>query len=274
MELEFKMLEEFIDRLRILYLNTLNTYRVQTAYFFENWTSVASALFYVATMLLFVKILYSNVKTFAGYTENEMLLLLFVGQVAFYFEWLWSVNNILGLVFLVRSGELDLVLAKPVPSLFFVTFNKISLLNRLKEAVPNLLLVGILIDWGQLQTSVYKAVMGIVIFICGQIAWHCFRFLFALPVFFLGQAEQLFYLTDNLGYTHNIPYEGFSGSLKTVFTVLIPSLMLSAVSVSVVLGKSNPILMLVTSIAVASIFLVLKQVGWKKALQNYSSASS
>ena len=268
------MLSEIKDRISLLKINTINSYRSQTAYFFENWASLASTAFYSLTLLLFIKIVYSSITSFAGYNENEMMFLIFVGQINFYTEWIWNTNNILSLIKSVRSGDLDLVLSKPIPSLFFVTFRDISLIDRLKDGVPNLILITTLIDWKNIDTTWDKVIIGLLIFLCGQIAWHCFRFLFALPVFFIGQSEQLFQVSGNLGNTNNIPLEGFTGKLRTVFISIIPSLIAAQMSVSVILGKSNQYTMLLIAVSVAIFFLILKQIGWKVSLRHYSSASS
>lgn len=262
------------DILSLLKTNAINSYRVQTAYFFENWASLASTTFYVLTMLLFIKIVYSNVNIFAGYNENEMIFLILFGQLNFYTDWIWNTNNILSLIESVRSGELDLILSKPIPSLFFVTFRDISLINRLKDGIPNLLLIAILIDWENINTTWDKVIVGLLIFLCGQIAWHCFRFLFALPVFFIGQSEQLFQISGTLGSTNDIPFEGFTGKLRTVFISIIPALITSQMSVSVILGKSNQYFMLLVALSVTIFFLILKQIGWIISLKHYSSASS
>jgi len=274
MGLVFKMTNRKVTRLDILKANALNSYRVQTAYFFENWASIGSTIFYTLTMLLFIKIVYANVNLFAGYAESEMLLLVLFGQLNFYTEWVWSTNNIFALISDVRTGNLDMILAKPVPSLFFVTFRNISLINRIKDGVPNLILLSFLIDWSQISTNVSKISIGLLIFVLGQVAWHCFRFLFALPVFFIGQSSQIFQISGTLNSTNNIPLEGFTGALKNVFISLIPSLIAAQMSVSVILGKSNPYIMLLIASIVTVVFLLLKSFAWVVSLKNYSSASS
>ncbi|OGC45371.1 hypothetical protein A2V49_00750 [candidate division WWE3 bacterium RBG_19FT_COMBO_34_6] len=262
------------DHFNLLKANALNSYRVQTAYFFENWASLASTLFYVLTMVLFVKILYSNIKTFAGYTEAEMLFLMLISQLNFYVDWSWNTNNIMSLIESVRTGEMDIILSKPLPTLFYVTFRDIILINRVKDGVPNLLIMAFLVKWSEIHTNWILILISIVIFICGQIAWHCFRFIFALPVFFIGQSYSIYSISGTLGETQNIPLEGFRGKLRDIFVSAVPSLITAQMSVSVILGKSNPITMLIIAIAVASIFLILKSFAWIISLKNYSSASS
>lgn len=262
------------EHVHLLKANAVNSYRVQTAYFFDNLASLASTLFYVLTMVLFVKILYSNIKIFAGYTEVEMLFLMLITQLNFYVDWTWSTNNILALIDSVRTGDMDMILSKPLPALFFVTFRDISLINRVKDGIPNLIIMSLLIKWSEIHTSLGLVLAAIVIFISGQIAWHCFRFIFALPVFFIGQSYSIYAISGTLGETQNIPLEGFRGKLREFFIVIVPSLITSQMSASVVLGKSNPLEMTIIAASVASVFLILKRFAWIISLRNYSSASS
>lgn len=262
------------DYINILKTNAVNSFRVQTAYFADNWSSLGSTMFYVLTMILFVKVLYSNIKTFAGYTEVEMLFLMLITQLNFYVDWSWSTNNISDLIESVRTGDMDMILSKPVPSLFFVTFRNISIVNRVKDGVPNLLIMSLLINWSEIHTTWTQLLSAAVIFIAGQVSWHCFRFLFALPVFFIGQSHSIYAISQTLGETQNIPLEGFHGKLRYLFISIIPSLIAAQMSVSVILGKSSPVAMLIGSCLVAAVFLILKTIAWSISLRNYSSASS
>lgn len=264
----------FTQRLRLLKINAINTYHIQTAYFFENIAGSASTMFYTLAMLIFIKAIYTNVKLFAGYTESEMLLLVFFIQLNFHIGYIWSVSNINYLIESVRVGELDLILTKPVPAMFYVTFKDLSFVNFLKEGVPNLLLLILVINWPEFSLTLGNVSFAAAILILGQICAHCFRFLFALPTFFTGNAEQLFRLSSVVTDPPEIPYDGITGNVRILFTTLIPALIASQISVSVFLGKSDALTMFVFSLGVAVVFLVIKSIGWKIALRNYTSASS
>jgi len=268
------MLNFLKERIKLLKLNTVNSYRIQTAYFSENWFGLGSTFFYSISMYLFIKIIYSNVSQFAGYSENEMLFLLLITQFNYYVDWVWSTNNISKLMDSVYAGELDLILSKPIPSLFFLTFRDISLINRLKDGVPNIILISLLIDWNQFSFDLTKVLAGVTIFICGQISWHCFSFLFALPVFKLGKNKQIYETSIALGNTNSIPYEGFNDLFKFIFTIVIPSLITPQIFVSVVLGKTDFTNITLTCVGVAIMFLLFKEIGWRWALKNYTSATS
>jgi len=235
---------------------------------------LASTFFYTGTMLVFIKVLYSNLDTFASYNENQMLLLVFFNQMNFYLSYYWSVNNINKLIESVRLGELDLILTKPLPHLFFITTRSLSFVNFVKEGLPNLLLILIIIDWTGLISVPIRVLPAILIVVLGQISLHCFRFLFALLTFFTGHSVQVVRLSNQISDNQEIPYEGYSKGLKLFFTSIVPSLFVSGVAVSVLLGKSSSVLMSAYCILITAVFVFLANWGWRIALRNYSSASS
>ena len=259
-------------RINIVVVNTIFTFQEQTAYLGENLANILSTVFYSLSAVLFINVLYANVNTFAGYNRDQMLLLLLLGQISFYLLWIWSSNNTEGMIDDVHSGDLDLLLTKPVPSLFYVTFKKISLVNRVVDGLPNLIIIAVLIDWASLGLSNFLE--GILVFIFGQIAWHFFRFLFALPVFWYGKSNNIYQISGSFEVTRNIPYEGFGDKLRFSLSTIAPTLLLSTAVTSVFLGKTDPLKMILLSGTTAFLFLVFGIIGWNIALKNYTSASS
>jgi len=261
-------------RWQILKTSIINTFQHETAYFAENWTNLFSTVFYTAAMLLFINVLYSNVKTFAGYTFNEMMFLSFVGQMGFYISWgIFDQNDDL-LMDDIQKGTLDFVLIKPVPSLFFVSFRRIALVSTLRDGVPTLVVLGSLVQWSALPFGFTNTIFGTLIFICGLVLWHCIRFLLIFPAFWLGNAKGIYSVSYKLTETNNLPLQGYGNGFRIFFSVVVPILFLSAISGSVMLGKSDGGTMLFYAFFVTTIFLAILNLAWKSALKNYTSASS
>jgi ABC-2 type transport system permease protein len=266
--------KEMKYRLQIVKTNIINTFQHETAYFAENWSNLLSTMFYTLALLLFVNVLYANIKTFAGYTRNEMLFLVFIGQLGFYTGWGIFAESIEMLNDDIQKGTLDLVLIKPVPSLFFITFRWFPIVSMVRDSVPTLIIVFSTINWSALTFTVNNILWGIFIFICGQILWHCIRFLLILPAFWFGNARAVYSLSYTLAETHDLPLEGYSKNLRILFTTVLPIITLAAVSGSVMLGKSNGPFMALQAFFVTIIFIFIINVLWKLALRNYTSASS
>lgn len=260
-------------RYNILAANIVNTFQKETAYFANNWGSVFSTTSYTLILILFIKVIFYNVKSFAGYSQNEVFLVAFLYQIYFYAAWAWSENNIENLCEDVNKGNLDFFLIRPVPSLFYVTFREVSIVSALQDGIP-LIAYLFLINWKQLPITPLSAFYGLLICILGHIAMHCFVFIMALSIFWLGEFKNIFFIAYSLEDTNNIPLEGFGKPIRFALMTLIPTLLAVQLSASVILGKSSGLRMFLLSLIIAIIFLALKSYFWKKALGIYTSASS
>ncbi len=261
-------------RLQLLKISIVNSYHVQSAYFSENVMGIAAALAYTFSMLVFIKVVFANVDLFAGYTKDEMLFLLFIAQLNYFISYIWSIGNMNSLIESVRTGALDLILIKPVPDLFYVSTRSINILTFLKEGLPTLIVFALAVNWSELDFPVHAILPAIAIAILGQLCVHAFRFLFALPTFFVGNAEQVFKVSGAVTDVAEIPFEGYPFGLRVFFTAFVPALFASQLSVSVALGKSSSLQMLVFSAVITLVFVLLANFGWRMSLKNYTSASS
>lgn len=271
--LEFK--ENIITNLRILAANMVYTFQQDTAYWANNWGNIVSAGFFMLSAVLFVDIIYANVDTLATYTKDQMLFFTFVGEVSFFFSWI-LVNNLMDLVRLVNKGDLDLILTKPVSSLFYITFRKVSLFSMIRDSIPSFSVIIFVINWQNLSFQTANIIIGAIILFLGIWASHCLHFLSALPVFWLGESDNILNFMTHLDYQigRNVPYEGYPPSLRLIFITFLPFLLAAAYSTSVMLGKTNLWYALLLSLIVAITLSFIRQKLWKLALLNYTSASS
>jgi ABC-2 type transport system permease protein len=267
------MLSAFKERMQLLRINLVNSYRQDTAYFWSTWATLLSTLTYTLTYLLFVHVLFANVRTIAGYSQDEVLVFTLIGNLSFYLLFSWSSDNLDLLRNDVNRGDLDLVLTKPLPTLFYISTRHISLLQLLRDAVPPCLILILNIHWSDLAITASSALAGLTVFIAGCLAFHVIQFLLVLPVFWLGESGELAALSYSLS-SYDLPYEGFPVTLRRVLTVFLPILISAGLSTSVLLGKSAALPAVAISVAIALVGLVIRQAAWNLALRNYTSASS
>lgn len=264
-----------MDKLRLLKAITIYTFQQETAYWANTWAHVLSTFFYTLSMIFFIDVLYSNVNTIVGYTKNEMLLFVLVGQATYYISWI-VYANISDMIDDVNNGNLDLVLVKPVSPLFFINFRRIRLFRVLMDSIPPLVLVILKINWGYFNFTATNLLVGIVIAGLGIISSLSFQFITSLPVFWIGESRNIVDLSSSLEYNVGkiIPLEGFNKEFKIFFSTALPFLISTAFSTSVILGKSNPYTMFLWSSVIATLMLFLRNFTWNKALKTYTSASS
>ena len=261
------------SRLALLRLNFRATYERESAYVWQNWGSLFSTLAYTTVAMLFVTVVYSNVRQVAGYSQDEMLFLLLVGQVNFYMVFNWSFDNLEQLIVDVNRGDLDLALTKPLPALFYLCTRKASLVQLLRDSLPPIVLISLSIHWVNIHAALAHVAAGIVVFACGVLAMHTLQFLLAVPVFWLGESTAIFSLVWAID-GEDIPYEGYPRGLRIALTYFVPILVSGSLCASVILGKAPALPFALGALATATGCLALRAWAWQKALRAYTSASS
>jgi ABC-2 type transport system permease protein len=271
---EFK--SDILQRLDIFRASSLFAFRKEIAYSGNNWARIISTTAYTLSMLLFVNIIFANTKEIAGYTHNEMLLYFFMGQLTYYTNWSFSMINLYELISDVNRGNLDMVLMKPVPALFYLTTRNLGGFNMVADGLPPTLAIIFAINWPDLGLNPTNVIYGIFIFIFGSIALHVFQFLSALPVFWLGESENIVDLAGFIGAGSGsmIPFEGFARPFQIVFGTVVPVLIATAFSSSAILGKTNAQFLFFWAFIIALLAVIIRNFAWKLAIKNYTSAQS
>lgn len=264
------------QRLSIFQASCLFAFRKEVAYAGNNWAAIFSTTAYTLSMLLFVHIIFANTKQIAGYSHNEMLFYFLMAQFTYYLNWQFSLVNIYELITDVNKGNLDMVLTKPVPALFYLTSRNIGFFRSFVDSFPPTLAILVSINWSTLNIAPTNLIYGFFIFIFGSIALHVFQFLAALPVFWLGESESIVDLAGYLGAGSGsmIPLEGFSRPLQITFGTILPVIIATAFSTSAILGKISAPFLCLWSFIVAFLAIFIRKAAWNLAIRNYTSASS
>ncbi|KKT72556.1 MAG: hypothetical protein UW68_C0033G0003 [Candidatus Collierbacteria bacterium GW2011_GWB1_44_6] len=268
--------EEIRIRWVILRANALFSLRESLAYSLNNWGGLASTVVYMLTYLVFLSAIFGKVKSVAGYNYSEILLFTLVTQFNFYLSWIWSIKNLDRLGEDVKSGKLDLILTKPLPALWYVTFQKVDLFMLVFEMWPATIpLIYLLLKNATFQIGFRGLILGILSFVVGHIAIHCFQFLLALVTFWTGEYRGL----NGLGYQiaifgDSLPLEAYPKALMSMGFTAVPFLIHSGLTTSLLLGKTTDIRWLFLATGVMLAFLFIKNKVWSLALRQYSSASS
>lgn len=271
---EFKT--QLKDRLNLIKASIVFTAQSELAYAGNNWANLLATVAYTTSILIFINVVYSNVQTVAGYTYTDMLMYFFVYQITYYTNQLTTYRNLENLVPEVNNGNLDLILVKPVPILFFLMTRTISLVSLITIAIPPMLAICFSINWNSLSISLPNLVIGILVWVCGLISLHVIQIIAALPVFWFGESENILNLATAATSASSmmIPFEGYNQTLQKILGTVFPMLIATGFTVSVLLGKSNSMALLIWAFVVAIIAILLRNMAWKFALKHYTSASS
>ncbi len=269
------MINYLKERLRLIRICITNSWQKDTAYFSDNWGNVLSTVMFTITFVVFMRLLYNRIPSIGGFSYNDMLLLALAGQLAFYWQATIPFQNMQSLAQDVNTGAFDIFLVRPVPHRFFARIRNLNILKVLRDGLPNIILLCILIDWPALSLTWQSVVAGVVVFIVGLSADTAFVMTLALPSLWTGsQSRDIANLFWSSRERTNIPIEGLPVWTRPGAFFVIPAFISASVAVSAFLNRIPLLPAIIGSIMAACFFGLLHAVLWRAGLAQYASASS
>lgn len=235
------------------------------------WVIVETLWF--GLQLTFMSVLYSHTDRIATWTKWEVILL--VGAAQFIQQIFHGIflNNCTQLSENIRTGKLDFMLLLPVNTRFLISMRTVDL----GAFVNAFLAIGVMIyaanqmnlspNTGQLTGFALLCVAGVLIH-------YSLMFALACVSFYTVKAQGIVWGYYNLFNIARLPDAAFRGFFKAFFTFAVPMLIVANVPVKLLADKlSSPWEMgLMLGMAVGC--LLFSEWVWRKAVRNYTSASS
>jgi ABC-2 type transport system permease protein len=233
--------------------------------------SVLGTVFYMATALLTLALFFGHTVRLGGWDYWEVVVLLGV------FNALTGVieavlrPGIGRLAGEVRSGGLDLVLAKPVDAQGFVSFRRLDIW-RFADVVLGLGLAGYaLARLGHVPSLAQLAAFGLALAAAAVVVYALWVVLMSLAFWFVS-VENLSVLFDALYEGARYPVSAYPGALRFLFVYLIPIAWTTTVPASALTGRLTP-WSGIAAAAVATVAFLLARLLWRAALRRYTGAS-
>lgn len=237
------------------------------------------------------KIIYQHANTIgAGWGQNEFFI--FLGTI-------WIINSLVQTFFmanaqefseLIRTGNLDFALLKPIDTQFLISFPRITWAQIPNGFLGVALIVFHLIQLAQESEKGLHISFGTIIafalfVICGAMVMYCVMIVLASTSIWLGRNQQLhsfwFYITNFYRYPMEIYQTNWIGwTFWAAFTFVVPILVVSNVPARILAQPSGyPFQSWEWWLAGYALFSALMSVlvsRWifKLALKSYRSASS
>jgi len=231
--------------------------------------------FYIVAAVIFFNILYGNIKTLAGWSYYEMLLLIGIDTV--------MTQCLVGFIFAngtnalskrITTGYVDYFLLKPVSSYFF--------LNLLQPYFPSMvstlfgfIIIGVALSHLAISFSIINILGAMIIACCGFMISASLMIAFASLSFKFMDAKTFPRIGMNL--TTNFsdrPFQVYEGLiLKVVFFCIIPIVFLSSVPAFSLIHGVSP-LFLLSAVILTILFILISKKIWDIMIINYTSASS
>jgi ABC-2 type transport system permease protein len=228
--------------------------------------------FYAGLQVMFVNLIYLNVKSVGDWSSDQMLVLMgsytIVTNLTYCLFW----ETMTGLSSLVNTGELDLVLTKPVNGQFLVSIRRIAFMN-LAPVTFGFVIVSYGISRLGVQPGLADILGYLVLCGCGVALCYAMWFSSVLLVFWTGRMQNIAAVFEPVVSMARVPTDVLRGPIRLAFTFVIPLAFAGTVPARALLGVGETWHLPFAIVAAIGAVFASNRL-WNRALREYSSASS
>ena len=239
------------------------------------WANVATNLGWLFSLVLFLKLIFANTQSVAGWSEGQMFLLLGTYSVLRGLTDTLFYQNLSELPNQIRLGTMDFTLLRPVNSQFFVSLRFVSL-DNLGHLVGALgLLVYGLSRLPALPSAPHIAAY-LFLLLCGVVLMYALSLMTMTLCFWLVRLDNLFVALETVFGIARTPidvFRAFGPGAQFFLTYILPLAFLASVPVQALSNRLLSPALLVGPLLAAAFFLA-SALFWRHATRSYSSASS
>jgi ABC-2 type transport system permease protein len=231
-----------------------------------------TALFWSATALVPLYVLFEMRDGVAGWRAQEMLVV--VGFFTLLKGVLASViQPSLGqAVEHIRKGTLDFLLLKPADAQFMLSTSKLELAHLVDVLGGIAIISWTLVSLGR-APGVVGVALALVFLICALAILYAMWILVVSLAFRVVKIDNMNYLFVSLFEAARWPSSVFRGALALIFTFVIPLALMTTYPALALLGRANG-RHLATAAGVALMLLVVSRLVWQRSIRSYTGASS
>lgn len=233
---------------------------------------VIGEIFWYVLQLSVFEVLYTHTNVIAGWDVYSMRV--FMGTL-FVVDVLYMIlihENMEAVWSMIRKGDLDLYLVKPVNSQFMISCRKVSV-----SYVFNLILILGYLGWAianlRQPVSPLQFVLFPILILCGVMIYYSLRFMFATLTVILQEAGNIQFIWHQLFRLATRPDPIYPSFLRTAVLTIFPVAFLASVPARVIIEGVNWKLLIAAPVLAVGL-LFLSNFLWEAALKRYSSASS
>ena len=232
--------------------------------------ALLGTLFSLALAMLTVALFFRQTTRLGGWSFWEVVVLLGVFNALSGVVETWLRPAMGQLVEDVRSGALDLVLARPVEPQLFVSFRRLDLW-RITDVVLGLALsLYALVRLGRVPGVVEVLSFLVALPAAAVVVYAIWLALMSLAFWFVS-VQNLSVLFDAVFEAARYPVSAYPGALRFLFVYLLPIAWTTTVPASALTGRLGPGFALAGAL-VAALALALTRLFWRLALSRYTSA--
>lgn len=232
---------------------------------------IVRQLMWLVIFIFFIKTVFNTTTSLAGWSQNEVLVVLALSRLIEGLMNTLFLQNIMMLPEVVRRGNFDFFLTKPVPVQFYTAFRNFSLYSFSNVIAGTVLLAYAL--WQLPSFSLLSLGIFLGLAACGIIIYYSLLITVATLVFFLDRFEALWGFDMLFSEPLTVPFDIFPRVPRVALTYLLPIAFVVYVPAQALTSRlvwwQIPL-----AAGLAFTGLIIANVAWRAGLRRYSSASS
>lgn len=231
-------------------------------------------LLWFALQLAFVAVIYQHTDRIATWSKWQVVMLMGASQFIQQLFTALFLINCSNLSELVRTGRLDFLLLLPVNTRFLVSVRQVDLGAFVNAAAS----LGVMAFAARELHYVPApaAIVGFLLLVAvGILIHYSLMSLLSMICFWTVRAQGIVFGYYNLFQIARMPDAAFRpGMFKAVFTFALPMLLVANVPVKLLLDRLESPREIALLLGMAALCFVVSVGGWRRALRQYTSASS
>lgn len=260
-----------IHHLRVWRQFWLVAFMRQSAFRANFFLSLFEGFTQVVLVVTTFAIIYQYTPDIAGWTQAQVLIVVGLYRIVDGIINAQIAPNMREIDRYVQTGELDLLLLRPVESQFLVSTRLVALPELINIPI-GLALVIYAGFQAQVAWSMSGILLALLLLLCGSLMVYAVWFMMmALALWFTWSPFES--MVGNLFSIGRYPVDFFQRQVRALLTFIIPVAFATTFPAEALLGRIDPTVGLIAPIF-ALVLLLLSQRFWRWGLRSYGSASS
>lgn len=235
------------------------------------WTFIPSKLIRMGLFFVFALSLFRPGTTIVGYSSGEALLFFAVMNIIdvmlqIFYRGLTDHPRI------VKNGDFDFILTKPISPLLWSTFRIVDLLDII-TAPAAFALFFYALKQANVIITVQTGILTFFLFFLSFILSLSMNIAIASLAFWTTETEHVWRTYREVTYAARFPTEIFPSLARTIFTYFIPIFVIVSFPTKALLHHLSP-LEIIWAFLITIITVIAALTIWNKGIKHYTSASS
>ncbi len=223
--------------------------------------------------IIFISVIFSQIPTLVGWSFNEVMFIYGFSLIPkaidhLFFDNLWAVGH-----FIVRKGDFDKYLTRPINPLFHVMAEKFQV-DAFGELVMGIILLSCSLPSLDIEYSFMKILLTVVVVIFASFIYTGIKIGTSAIAFWTKRSGNIIFMFYMVNDFVKYPIDIYNNVVRSVLTYIIPFAFTSYFPALYFITGENPLFNIGMTIVVSIVVMTIGVLIWNRGIKAYESAGS